>query len=348
MKYDILGRMDATQQNFTELLELANHYPSPHNGQPIRAKRTGESTLELYFETSRGLQAAEVSFLFSFVTMGVFAAHLALCAQALGHHCEMQPTLPTVEDLKHKPLLKFASSTVSFNVAQPNMKLRETLLSRQTSRKKYFEGISEALSNATIAIAAKHKQQLVKMGSGATKHAIWLNQRAVFDDMFDEAVRHELDHWLRYSNAEKEQKHDGLSYDCMELNGHLMKFMVRHYKLLRAPGIGQILREYYLRTMSDNSDVFYMLAPFSTEQQAYEVGIAVMQIWQAIATEGYYLHPFGTIMSNDDAHRDFLKLAHIDHEDKTKNFMVFIYRAGKSIKPNASLRIPVKEHLEMN
>jgi hypothetical protein len=70
-----------------------------------------------------------------------------------------------------------------------------------------------------------------------------------------------------------------------------------------------------------------------------------MEIWEVIAEHGYYLHPFGTIMSNVAAHNDFLKLAQIEHEDPHKNFLVFIYRAGKSEKPNASMRLPVKEHL---
>jgi len=50
-------------------------------------------------------------------------------------------------------------------------------------------------------------------------------------------------------------------------------------------------------------------------------------------------------MSNVAAHDDFLKLAHIEHEDVRKNFLVFIYRAGKSEKPNSSSRIPIREHL---
>ena len=183
------------------------------------------------------------------------------------------------------------------------------------------------------------------MNRADTHQAIWLNQRAVFDDMFDDAVRRELNHWLRYSKAEKQAKKDGLSYDCMELNGAAMKFIVKHYRLLRMPGVSKLLKRYYLRTMSDNSDAYYLLTPFSNEQEAFDVGTAVMQIWEAVARQRYYLHPFGTIMSNQAAHDDFLKLAHIQHEDIHKNFLVFIYRCGKSEKPHQSLRLPVQDHL---
>ncbi|MDB5163733.1 MAG: hypothetical protein JWS12_351 [Candidatus Saccharibacteria bacterium] len=337
--------METNTQNILDFFELANHYPSPHNGQPIEVKQLGPNAFELYFQKERGLQAAEVSFLFSYVTMGVFIYHLSLCAEALGHEMSYELQLPPVASLKGNGAVKFASCKVNFATIKPDEALRKTLLFRQTSRKKYSEGLDAALSQRTIAIAAEKHMQLVKMNRPDTHQAIWLNQRAVFDDMFDDAVRQELNHWLRYSKGEKETKRDGLAYDCMELNGRAMKFIVNHYKILHWPIVNNLLKKYYLRTMSDNSDAFYLLTPFSTEQEAYDVGVAVMQIWQTIAAKGYYLHPFGTIMSNVAAHDDFLKLAHIDHEDRSKNFLVFIYRAGKSDPPHSSLRIPIKDHL---
>ncbi len=332
-------------KNLRQLVELANKYPSPHNGQPVEMQEIDETHFDVSFLKERGLQAAEVSYLFSYVTMGVFLYHLSLCAKALGHSLSYEQCLPKLESLKGEGLACFATCKVEWDVLKPDNALHQTLLFRQTSRKKYFVGLNDELSQATIAIAAQKHMELVKMNRADTHQAIWLNQRAVFDDMFDDAVRHELNHWLRYSKKEKEAKMDGLAYDCMEINGRAMKFIVKHYKVLRMPGVGSLLKKYYLRTMSDNSDAFYMLTPFSNEQEGFDVGVALMQVWEAIAAQGYYLHPFGTIMSNVAAHDDFLKLAHIEHEDVHKNFLVFIYRAGKSDKPHASLRIPIKDHL---
>ena len=308
-------------------------------------RQLDDTHFEVLFEKKRGLQATEISYLFSYVTMGVFLHHLLLSAQALGHHLEYVINLPSVELLKGDGFATFATITIEWNSKPADQELHKTLLFRQTSRKKYHEGINNELSQQTIDIAAHAHMELVKMDREGTHQAIWLNQRAVFDDMFDDAVRKELDHWLRYSKKEKEEKNDGLAYDCMELNGKAMKFIVNNYKLLRMPGVSTILKKYYLRTMSDNSDAFYLLTPFSTEQEGFNVGVAVMRIWATIAAEGYYLHPFGTIMSNVAAHNDFLKLVGVEHEDRHKNFLVFIYRAGKSEPPNASRRIPVKNHL---
>ncbi len=329
----------------TELLDLANHYPSPHNGQPVELKQLDEYSFDMYFQNERGLQAAEISYLFSYVTMGVFIQHLSMCAEALGHEFSHSLKLPPLSSLKSKGSERFASCRIEFSKRPANQKLLETLKFRQTSRKKYFQGVDDELSDQTIKLAAQRNLRLVKMNRADTHQAIWLNQRAVFDDMFDDAVREELNHWLRYTKQEKESKKDGLAYDCMEINGTAMKFIVKHYKILRMPGISRLLKQYYLRTMSDNSDAYYLLTPFSNEQEAYDVGVAVMRIWKAVAAKGYYLHPFGTIMSNVGAHNDFLKLAHIEHEDIHENFLVFIYRAGRSEKPNHSLRLPVKEHL---
>lgn len=328
-----------------ELLELANHYPSPHNGQPIELRQQTANNFDLYFQRERGLQAAEVSYLFSYVTMGVFIYHLSLCAKALGHKFSYALKLPPVDSIKGKGAVQFGSCQIEYANQTPDAQLLETLRFRQTSRKKYSKGAGSELSQIMIEIAAKQRLELRKLNRADTHQAIWLNQRAVFDDMFDDAIRKELDHWLRYSKKDKESKRDGLSYDCMELNGPAMKFIVRHYRILRMPGVSQLLKWYYLRTMSDNSDAYYLLTPFSNEQEAFDVGVAIMQIWREVADRRYYLHPFGTIMSNLAAHGDFLKLAHIENEDFHKNFLVFIYRCGVSEKPHASLRLPVREHL---
>lgn len=337
--------MSLRTQTVDDLLELANLYPSPHNGQPIRLKQTGRDSFDIYFEKRRGLQAADISYIFSFVSMGVFVEHMSLCAKALGHGFGFETDLPKERDLRGEGIVRFATCRLEWNARKPDDGLRKTLRFRQTSRKKYDEGASRELADETIRIARDARMELVRLSDTRARQAVWLNQRAVFDDMSDEPVRRELDHWLRYTKREKESKRDGLSYDCMELNGRLMKYIVAHPGILEAPGISRFLRQYYLRTMSDASDVFYMMAPFATEKQAFEVGIVIMKIWKTIAARGLYLHPFGTIMSNARAHKDFLELAGVKDESRPDSYLVFIYRCGRSEPPVRSLRIPYGNHL---
>lgn len=332
-------------KNLTELLELINLYPSPHNGQPIRLKQIDDSTFELYFQKERGLQAVDVSYIFSFVTMGVFVEHMTLCAQALGHGMSYELTLPKVDDLRGTGVVLFARCTIAWQSTHPDDKLKQSLQFRQTSRKKYYQGVATEDTEQLITIANNQHMVLAQLSKKQTQQAIWLNQRAVFDDMFDEPVRQELNHWLRYTQAQKQSKKDGLSYDCMEINGTLMKYIVDHPKLLKTPGISWIIRQYYLRTMTDASDVFYMLAPFYNEKQSFDVGITIMKLWRNISDQNYYLHPFGTIMSNPAAHHDFADLSQIQNESRESNYLVFIFRCGKSETPTPSLRIPYNEHL---
>ncbi len=297
----IISTMNIPKQTVHELMELVNHYPSPHNGQPIILKPVTDNTFELYFDKSRGLQAVDISYIFSFVSMGVFKEHMAKCASALGHGIDFMIELPKEKDLRGEGLVKFASCHIEWNVSRPDRKSVEIILFRQTSRKKYYEGITQAEANTVNKIAADNKMILAQIPKQQTKQAIWLNQRAVFDDMFDEPVRHELDHWLRYTQRQKQVKKDGLSYDCMELNGRLLKYTVDHPKILRAPVISGFIKQYYLHTMKDASDVCYMMAPFKTPQDALNAGIVIMKIWIELSGQDYYLHPFGTIMSNSAA-----------------------------------------------
>jgi hypothetical protein len=277
--------------------------------------------------------------------MGVFVEHLALCARALGHGFAYQLALPKEEELHGTGSVKFATCHFDWQIADPDEAVLGALHFRQTSRLKYRAGAGKELSEKLARIAAKEGIGLVRLTPPQARQAIWLNQRAVFDDLFDEPVRQELDHWLRYSRQEKEVKQDGLAYDCMQLNGRLLKYVVHHPKVLRLPGIAWLTKQYYLRTMTDDSDVFYMLAPFRTERNSFDDGLAIMKLWQAVSEQGSYLHPFGTIVSNQAAHEEFLKLADIGRESRNDAYLVFIFRCGKSNRPPASLRLPYTEHL---
>ena len=336
--------MNAPRQDLSELLELANLYPSPHNGQPIRLKHHSGNSYDLYFDRSRGLQSTDISLLFSFVSMGVFIQHLDLCAQAYGHGFSYELSLPGQNELRGSGTVQFAHCTFQWHAAPPDSKLQATLRFRQTSRKKYYEGAGKALDNA-MRHTASNPMTLQKLTDPQARQAIWLNQRAVFDDMFIEPVRRELDHWLRYTKKQKYMMRDGLAFDCMEINGPLMKTIVSHPQLLKWPGLSGLIRKYYIRTMADESDVYYMLAPFASELDAFTVGLAIMKTWKLVAEYGRYLHPFGTIMSNHAAHRSFLSLAGIDRESQDDAYLVFIFRCGKSKSPHASLRLPVDQHL---
>lgn len=332
------------QQQF---LELLNGYPSPHNGQPITLRPVDAEHYQVHFQRERGLQATDVSFIFSFVSMGVFIAYAQACGRALGHKVSYRLTLPLESDLRGEGAVAFADLTIKWNVNPPDGALHNAITFRQTSRKKYDTGITPAAAQHITELALEAGMQLHQLSVEQAHQAIWLNQRAVFDDMFDEPVNKELDHWLRYSKREKESKQDGLAYDCMQLNGTVMKYIVHHPSILHAPVIAPLIQKYYLRTMADKSDVFYMLAPFKTESDSFAVGTVIANIWLSLSQQNYYLHPFGTIMSNHAAHADFLKLVGVSNETREHNYLVFIFRAGHSEPPAKSLRLPYNKHLLM-
>jgi hypothetical protein len=332
-------------QKPTEFLELANNYPSPHNGQPMMLESGPEGSLELYFDTSRGLTATPISYLFSFVSIGVFVRHLEYCAEALGHKLVVHLDLPKQAAMAGPGKLHCARLFIDYGVNKPDVELAAVLRRRQTSRKKYKSGLSQTEQQTAHAIADAYNLDLEFLDDRQAQQAIWLNQRAVFDDMFDEPVRRELDHWLRYSAEEKHAKRDGLAYDCMELSGRALHFAVRHYRILHWPIIAPLLRQYYLRTMKDASSVGYLAAPFQTEEQSYEIGRCVIELWVELTRHGEYLHPFGTIVSNDRAHGDFVRLVGLEHESRDSNYVVFIFRAGASDIPVESDRIAVSNHL---
>lgn len=335
-----------TQEQITKtFFEIVNHYPSPHNGQPVTVRIIDRVNFDLYFDKHRGLQATDISYIFSFVTMGVFIQHMELCAQSLGHRLVITYNLPDEKDLRGSGKVKFAHCHIDWQSTREDTKLVKVLQTRQTSRKKYFKAVSSSVAQSVTDLAADSGMTLAQLSPAHAKQAIWLNQRAVFDDMFDEPVRKELDKWLRYDQQQKQQTKDGLAYDCMELNGRVLRYVVKHPGVLRLPVMSSLIKQYYLRTMNDTSSVFYMMAPFKTPHDACNVGTVIMKIWIQCAQNGYYIHPFGTIVSNHAAHQDFLRLANIDNETRQNSYLTFIFRAGQSDPPAPSLRLTTEEHL---
>lgn len=338
--------MSAIQTDLEEqFLALVNTYPSPHNGQPIVLKQLSSDSYDVYFETARGLSSTPMSYLFSFVTVGVFARFVERCGQALGHKVELAMHLPDEKDMAEPGLLPLGRFRVQYNATNPDADLAQAIRFRQTSRKKYQSGLTETEKEVVGACAKNYGLAALFTDDNTASQIIWLNQRAVFDDMFNPAVRAELMHWLRFSHAEKIQKKDGLSYDCMELSGGMLRFVGKHYRVLRWPIIAPLLKNYYLRTMRDASTVGYVTSAFQEPADAYRIGQFISDAWLELSKGGAYLHPFGTIVSNEQAHTDFTRLVGVTHESRDENHVVFIFRAGRSPEPVKSERLAVKDHL---
>jgi hypothetical protein len=330
---------------YKHFIELLNRYPSPHNGQPMILEPMQDGKHDVYFDTSRGLTATPISNLFSFVTVGVFFRYVELCAAAAGLKVSSDIALPKVDEMGTGKRLSCGSFRIEQSSVNPDTELATALEFRQTSRKKYDEGLTAEEQAALTSVGSGESTRLMFLNHADSMKAVWLNQRAVFDDMFDTSVRTELKHWMRFDPKEKIEKKDGLAYDCMELSGASLKFVFKHYRILHWPVIKGMLRRYYIRTMKDSSTVGYMSAPFETEDQAYEIGRRVMDVWIELSKRGKYLHPFGTIVSNDEAHKEFARLVGLNTEDRASNYIVFIFRAGMSEKPVVSERIDIKNHL---
>ena len=306
-------------------------------------KRIADGEYGVFFETNRGLTATPISSLFSFVTVGVFFEYIEECASALGHSVSSDVTLPPVENMAKKNIeLLCGTIRIGWNESVKDDVLKEAIEFRQTSRKKYVSGLTAKEKRAVAELSAKG-QALSFLSRKQAHQTIWLNQRAVFDDMFDNSVREELRKWLRTTHKEKVSKKDGLSYDCMEISGGALRFSLNHHEVLRWPIVAPLIRQYYLRTMKDASSVGYLTSSFVTERNAYEVGRTVMKVWLELSRHNAYLHPFGTIVSNQQAHNDFLKV--VGKVDETReSYVTFIFRAGRSAKPVESERL-LMQHL---
>ncbi len=167
-----------------------------------------------------------------------------------------------------------------------------------------------------------------------------VNQRTLFYDLENPAVRREIQGYLRYSEREAASKADGLSARCLSLPGPLMRLVMGNYWLWRTPALGAVMRSVYLRSMRGVTQVAWLKGPFADERDYTQAGRTFFRTWLEFTRHGVYLHPFGSVITNPRAHDELVTLVD-EREDGEMVWLLF--RLGYSRRPPESHRLPLAE-----
>ena len=323
------------------IIEDAHRYPSPHNSQPIKVHLRSQTQAAVYYDLDLGLPAESYGIPFGHVCAGVFLESLRLCAQARGyglreelHHGEM--------DFGSKDRLHFLGLvTLVPRTADPEDRADyEAFLVRQTSRRPYDNTlVAPAVVAEAEAIAKRHGHDFRTASDPAlVRSIVHINQATLFDDLRNDAVHREILTWLRFSRAEARQRADGLSAETMLMPGPVLRFAMQHRGLWEAPVIGALIRRIYLNTMRGVRQVGWLEGPFNGPADYVEAGRTFMQVWLAFTRHNVYLHPFGTVITNQRSHVQFVEAAGADESDGRMAWMLF--RFGHSSPPPPAHRRP--------
>lgn len=326
------------------IMELAQLYPSPHNGQPIKLKVIDNSHATVFFDTARGLFASELGYKFSYLTVGVFVEFFVRSADALGYQVSFEPLLTAVDSKRGPYLHNFGGLVINGGKQKSKTEAINLLKSRQTSRNSYSSEVpSDSLVGSLKKTASQGGQVLATTrDSEKVKKIMWLNQTTLFSDLQAGHMRQELDHWLRYTKHQARTKRDGLSAVCLRIPGWLMFLAVKQPWLVTNRLTNSFFRTMYMRTMRQVPSVAWLQGPFATYEDYITSGRTFMSVWLELTKQGYYLHPYGTIPTNPAILDKFAAVVGADQ--KSQGLVWMIFRFGKSAEPPRSYRLPLEQH----
>lgn len=325
---------------WVNLLEYARWTPSPHNVQAWKLKIISETEADLYYEPKRLLPVTDPTGCFSVMGFAMFIDSLSLAANAEGLKVEAKYQKKDFDFKSPTPVL-FANLKLVPTSEKETLD-KEVLKSRRTSRLPYNNvPVPEELIKKFQAETEQFGHHLFT--SSDEKMVKWimdLNRDTLFYDMGDEHARKEIGALLRYTDEDAKKHKDGLWSYCFHIPGWFMKLFFDHEKFFELPIIKQILLSFYETTMKGTRTVAWIQGPFKTFDDYVSAGYAFNRVWLKMAEQNVYLHPFGSVITNPNAHE---RLKEKFNADENKEMMWILLRIGFSEVPPRSLRLESEE-----
>ena len=320
------------------LAEYARWSPSPHNVQPWQLRVRSETEADLFYVPGRLLPAEDPFGRFLMVALGIFVENLAVAARARGLDVEPEyADVPVLDSMSPSPSL-FARLRLVPSADGDDFD-PELIIRRRTSRVAYNGRVVPEPVLAELAeICSPYGNRLVSSSdSELISWVLALNRDALFEDMTNAKTRREVGSWLRFSEREAALRKDGFSPACLGFPGWLLYLFFHYRGFFGLPGLRHAVRRLYFRTMRGTSTIVWLVGPFDGPDDWVRSGHLLARLWLALTAARLYLHPFGSIITNEPANERLR--VRVEH-DPAQGTLWFIMRVGASAEPPRSARLP--------
>ena len=329
-----------SREQWNEILEYGRWAPSAHNTQPWLFQFNEDDTITLIYDPKRLIPGTNPNGSFMAVGFGILQETLAIAAAPLGLDIEVSNQVKQLEADKEGPqhfaILKLIPRTKEETLD------RALILNRRTSRLPYNgKPITDDVMDELSKIA-KTYDHLLEFSSEKSEvdWVIRLNSDTMFFDMSQTIARNEVGSWMRFSDEEAKQNADGLAAYAMQIPGFIMWLFVHANWLFRIPGVYQLVRWFYERTMSGTATVAWISGPFETPEDWNKAGRMMARLWLTMTQHKIYLHPFGSVITNNEAHQKMDE--HFYNQDRENNLWMLVRLGYGNIPPQAQ-RLPLEK-----
>ena len=338
--------MLATMNVWHSLLETAIHAPSPHNVQPWRVRVLNDTEADLFIDSHRTLPKEDPTGSFIILTMGLFIEALRLLAinqgLRLGHTMYNEPSwfATTILATRTHEFFPFAHLQLTPDVSPKSDFQPETHLRRRTSRLSLKpETVPDSISVELKRLAAACGQRYEQITDHLTiERILEKNTDALFEDLNNPDYHGEIVEWFRFSDRSARATRDGLDYRCMNASRIAYWMTARFPKLLQLPLTRPLLARVYRSQLGLVPTIGILAGDFWPPECAFKTGSFLMQFWLTTAKHQLYIHPYGNLVTNENAS------AWLFNETGIADIWL-IFKIGYSDEPPKSYRRPVEDIL---
>lgn len=326
-----------------ELLRYARWAPSPHNMQPWLFKLESESECTLFYDPNWLLPGTNPTGSFMACGFGILLETLDIAAAPLELKVDVQFETKFLDSTKHGPQRYASLRLVPRGIGAKEPLDRQLIFDRRTSRLPYDgRKIPAHVYDELTAVAASYGHQFEY--STDAKEVAWvvaLNADTMFYDMSEPVARNEVASWMRFSLNEARRKADGLAAYAMNFNGFLMWLFARANWIFRLPGVYQFTRHQYIKAMAGTANVAWLSGPFFEKHADWiNSGRMMARLWLVMTKHGVYLHPFGSVITNQTAHKEMED--HFQNPARQHPLWMLV-RLGYSKRPPLSQRLSLND-----
>ena len=316
------------------ILELGRLAPTPHNTQWYFVRVVDSRTAHVCIDESIAIPFTDPNDQFRYVGLGVFTRHLEVAARAAGFELHT-----TFDDLDTPgPVVAPIVGRRPVDEA-----LAVLLHTRQTSRFAYGDDpLSAAAIEAVQALTDRRTTLTITTDPGIVQAVLELNNEILLADLQDKGTSRELDSWIRYTERSRRRHQNGFTPASLATPAWKIWLVFRLRSLLRFAVVRRWLTMQYL-TQNRAATVGWISGPLTTHDDQFRAGRTLMDAWITLTEHGYYLQPYGSIITDDAARARLLRIIGVDEAPGELVWMIF--RAGTSSPPPRSLRKPVEEYL---
>ncbi len=323
-----------------EILEYGRWAPSPHNTQPWLFRIEEDDTVTLMYDPKRLIPGTNPTGSFMAVGFGILLETLSIAAAPLGLDVNPSYLSDKLDASKEGPQ-PLATLKLVQRQSQESLD-RQLIRDRRTSRLPYNGvPISVEIIKELSDIAAEYGHLLEFSSERAqVDWVVRLNADTMFYDMSEKVARNEVGSWIRFTEADAKKRADGLAAYAMQVPGIVMWLFVHVNWIFRIPGVYSLVRWIYERTMSGTATVAWISGSFETAQDWDKTGHMMARLWLTMTKHGIYLHPFGSVITNQVAHQRMTE--HFKNEDR-KDDLWMLLRLGYGELPPQAHRIPLEQ-----